>query len=52
MMHWSGSITQETLRILHSRYDTLSAIRRDDYYATYRLISVFLAYLDTKLDAE
>ncbi len=45
------SITQDTLRILHSRYDKLSAISRDDYYATYRLISVYLAYLDSKLDA-
>ncbi len=40
------SITQETLSVLHSSKDTVSAVRMDDYYETYRLISVYLAFLD------
>jgi hypothetical protein len=45
------SVTQETLPILHSDKDQLSAIRADDYYTSYRLITVFLAYLDSKVPA-
>ncbi len=45
------SVTQETFPILHSSKDQLSAIRMDDYYATYRLIAVYLAYLDQTLPA-
>ena len=44
------SITQETWRILHSTSDGLEAIHFDDYYATYKLIAFYLAYLDLKLD--
>jgi len=40
------SVTQDTLRILHSPQDQLSAIRLDDYYATYRLLTAYLVYLD------
>lgn len=40
------SITQETLAVLHSSKDTISTIRMDDYYGTYRLISAYLAFLD------
>ena len=47
MLH---SITQPTLRIIHSENDNLSAIRTDDYYDSYRLIAEYLAYLDTALD--
>jgi putative aminopeptidase FrvX len=47
MLH---SVTQQTVRILHSDSDNLSAIRVDDYYDSYHLIAVYLAYLDGKLD--
>jgi hypothetical protein len=43
------SVTQDTLRILHSPRDRFSAIHLDDYYDTYRLISAYLAYLDQVL---
>ena len=43
------SVTQETLPILHSRKDNLSAIRMDDYYDTYRLMAAYLAQLDVTL---
>ena len=44
------SITQETLAILHSPRDTMSAIRPDDYYESYRLLASFLAFLDVTLN--
>jgi hypothetical protein len=47
MLH---SVTQETVSVLHSDSDNLSAIRVDDYYDSYRLIAEYLAYLDGKLD--
>ena len=42
------SLTQETWdkQILHTSKDKISAIRLDDYYQSYRLISAFLAVLD------
>lgn len=43
------SVTQETFPILHSSKDQLSAIHMDDYYATYKLVAVYLAYLDQTL---
>ena len=43
------SLTQETLGILHTPKDQLSAIRFSDYYDSYRLIAGYIAYLDTKL---
>jgi putative aminopeptidase FrvX len=43
------SLTGDTLSILHSNKDQLNVIRADDYYATYKLLTIFLAYLDTKL---
>jgi Zn-dependent M28 family amino/carboxypeptidase len=43
------SLTQQTLRILHSDEDTLKHLRADDYYDTYRLLSGYLAYLDETL---
>ena len=43
------SLTQETLPLLHTNKDTQAAIRMDDYYATYRLISAYLVFLDTVL---
>ena len=46
------SVTQETWPILHSDKDKLSAIKMDDYYATYRLLAGYLAYLDTYLGSK
>ena len=40
------SVTQDTLAILHSPRDQLSAINLHDYYDTYLLIRAYLAYLD------
>ena len=44
------SVTQQTWTILHSNKDALSAIHLDDYYASYRLLAGYLAYLDTALN--
>lgn len=44
------SVTQETFPILHSVRDQAAAIRMDDYYATYRLITAYLAFLGVFLD--
>ena len=51
------SITIHTLNqkahdagILHSRKDKLEAVRLDDYYDTYRLMSVYLVFLDRYFD--
>lgn len=46
------SVTQQTFRILHSPADRLSAIKPDEYYATYRLLAAYLVYLDQVLAAE
>jgi Peptidase family M28 len=43
------SVTRETWSILHSDRDTMFAVKMDDYYNSYRLISAYLAYLDTAL---
>ncbi len=43
------SLTQETLRVLHSDRDTISAVKMDDYIASYHLLAAYLAYLDQKL---
>ncbi|HEY1271592.1 MAG TPA: M28 family peptidase [Terriglobales bacterium] len=42
------SLTQETwnARILHTSKDTISAMRLDDYYETYRLLAAYVAFLD------
>ena len=44
------SVTPQTMPILHSRRDQLTAIDRDDYYQSFRLLAAYLAYLDQKLD--
>jgi hypothetical protein len=44
------SVTQETLRILHSPKDTMEAVHMDDYYQTYKLLLAYLAALDHRLD--
>ena len=43
------SLTEQTLGILHTERDQVSVIKEGDYYGSYRLITVFLAYLDGKL---
>jgi len=43
------SVTQETLPILHSASDKLTAIKINDYYDSYKLIAEYLAYLDDTL---
>lgn len=40
------SLTQQTLRVLHSPADTLHELHPDEYYDTYRLMQAYLAYLD------
>jgi hypothetical protein len=47
MLH---SITQDTLSVIRTEKDNLSAIRTDDYYDSYHLLAEYLAFLDTKLD--
>jgi len=44
------SLTQETLKILHSRADKIEAVHVDEYYRTYRLLAAYLALLDQKLE--
>jgi hypothetical protein len=43
------SLTQENWRILHSSRDKLNAVNLKDYYDSYCLIAVYLAYLDERL---
>lgn len=40
------SLTQPTLSYLHTDKDQPSALKMQDYYDSYRLISAYLAYLD------
>lgn len=42
------SLTQETwnAHIIHTSKDKLSAMKLDDYYQTYRLLSAYIAFLD------
>ena len=44
------SITPDTLPILHSPQDTFSALRMNDYYDTYRLLSAYLSFIDGALN--
>jgi peptidase M28-like protein len=43
------SVTQETLPVLHSRRDKLAAINVDYLYESYRVVAVYLAYIDQAL---
>jgi putative aminopeptidase FrvX len=45
------SVTQETLPILHSTRDAISAIRLPEYENTYALLVAYLAYLDLTMKA-
>jgi hypothetical protein len=47
MLH---SITSENFPVLHSSRDKISAMHMNEYYETYRLTLVYLAYLDASLD--
>lgn len=40
------SVTQATADILHTSKDKISAMRLDDYYDTYRLLTAYVACLD------
>jgi len=44
------SLTQSTLRILHSPEDKIENMRLDDYYQTYRLLVAYLAAIDQGLN--
>jgi putative aminopeptidase FrvX len=44
------SLTAENAPILHSKRDDISAVKFADYYDSYRLISAYLAYLDSTLN--
>jgi len=44
------SVTPETWSVLHSPQDKLQAIHMNDYYDSYRLIALYLAYLDGVLN--
>jgi hypothetical protein len=46
------SLTQDSwnARIIHSSKDKLSAMRLDDYFQTYRLLSAYIAFLDKAAD--
>jgi Peptidase family M28 len=44
------SVTQETLPILHSARDNLAAVKLENLYNSYRLVSGYLVYLDAVLD--
>jgi hypothetical protein len=43
------SVTDDTITVLHSPKDTLSAVHMDDFYESYHLIAEYLAYLDGAL---
>jgi len=44
------SLTPETWSVIHSPRDNLKAIKLGEYYASYRLIAFYLAYLDQKTE--
>lgn len=46
------SVTQNTLRILHTSDDNYKALQFEDYYTSYRLLSGYLNYLDQILDVK
>jgi hypothetical protein len=43
------SVTNSTLRVLHSWNDAPAAINQTDYYQTYNLVAAYLAFLDLEL---
>jgi hypothetical protein len=45
------SVTQETWKVINGSGDRWAAVKLDDYYESYCLLALYLAYLDIKLDA-
>lgn len=43
------SLSQDTVRVLHSRRDNLTAEHMNDYYESYRLAAAYLDFLDNNL---
>ena len=43
------SVSQETLDIINGPGDTVKALKLDDYWNAYRLLTVYLVYLDSAL---
>jgi hypothetical protein len=43
------SLTSETLGILHSKQDTIAALKMENYFASYRLLGAYLSALDSLL---
>lgn len=43
------SLTTETLPLLHSQKDDFAAIDKENYYLTYRVLSIYLVFLDELL---
>jgi hypothetical protein len=46
------SLTQDTIAVLHSSKDNYGAVRFQDYYNSYKLLSGFLAFLDDGLSTQ
>jgi hypothetical protein len=44
------SLTPRNFYVLHSIDDNMKALQMDDYYDTYRLLAMYLAFLDVILD--
>ena len=44
------AVTSDTFPVLHSSDDDFKSLRIKDYYETYRLTLIYLAYLDSALD--
>ncbi len=44
------SLTTQTLPILHSKRDNMSALKMDDYYNSYKLLRGYLTVLDRSLE--
>lgn len=44
------SVTQETWKVINGPGDRWTAVKLDDYYDSYCLLALYLAYLDTKLE--
>jgi aminopeptidase-like protein len=42
------SVTQDTLPILHSTRDKVDAVQLDAYFESYKLVALYLAYLDSQ----
>ena len=43
------SVTEKTWPILHSPFDKMAAVKMNDYYDSYKLITEYLAHLDNAL---